>query len=175
MTIPLGHSRVQHVYPSLAPDFDNLVAALPEQQRQLLLQQKQQQPAQKRRTLSTGAAAAAALQPTDAARHLLLALRCLLRWEGRRLQDQELPLLLQLLLFGGRAPAVEGVGESVNLVPVEEDESLNRQLMQGERELLISREVQPRGSLQQRGQGSGEAEGSGGSPAAVVGVKRERE
>ena len=74
-------------------------------------------------------------------RRLLLALQCLLRWEGRRLQDQELPLLLQLLLFGGPARGVDGVVECIDLVSDQEDESLNRQLMQGEDEMLITREV----------------------------------
>ena len=43
---------------------------------------------------------------------------------------------MQLLLFGGPAPAVEGVVECIDLVSDEEDESLNRQLMQGDEELL---------------------------------------
>lgn len=40
--MPLGHSRVQHVYSSLAPGFEQLTAALPQQQHLLLLQQQQQ-------------------------------------------------------------------------------------------------------------------------------------
>lgn len=170
MTVPLGHSRVQHVYASLAPGFDKLVAALPEQQCQLLLAQQQQQPAQKKRKVSSSGSSAAAAgdalsEPSDAATRLLLALRCLLRWEGRRLQEQELPLLLQLLLFGGPAPAVEGVVECVDLVSDEEDESRNRQLVQGEEDMLVTKVVEPKevGS-------SGGASGGGGR----VRVKQER-
>jgi hypothetical protein len=84
MTVPMGKSHVQHVYPALAPGFENLIAALPEQQRQLLLQQQQQQqqPTQKKRKLndsSSTSAAAAACDPTDAAMLLLQALRRLVR------------------------------------------------------------------------------------------------
>ena len=174
MTVPLGHSRVQHVYSSLAPGFEQLTAALPEQQHLLLLQQQQQPPAQKKRKLNNGsasAAAAAAIEPTDAARRLLVALRCLLFWEGRRLQEQQLPLLLQLLLFGGPTPVAEGVVECVDLVSDEEDESLNRQLMQGEDELLIAKEVQPRGQQAS----SREGEGGGGSRGGLGRVRVKRE
>lgn len=113
---------MQRAYPSLVPDFDSLVGVLPRQQRQLLLQQQQQeqQPAQKRRKVSSGGTAG--VEPSDAA-NLLLALRCLLRWEDRQHQEQEKQLLLQLLLFGGPAPEVEGVVECIDLVSDEEDES----------------------------------------------------
>jgi hypothetical protein len=167
---------VQQAYPSLAPGFHSLIAALSEQQRQLLLQQQQQQPAPKRRKLSSGSpatAAAAALEPTDATMRLLLALRCLLRWQNTRRQGEELPLLLHLLLFGGPVPAVEGVVESIDLVSDEEDESLNRQLMRGDAGKLIAREVQPRESLQQQQAGSPEEEGSGGSGSGRARIKQE--
>lgn len=110
------------------------------------------------------------MEPDGAARRLLLALQCLVRWEGMRLQDQELPLLLQLLLFGGPATAVDGVIECIDLVSVEQDASLNRQLLQGEDELLIAREVQPMESLQQAGSRYGEAapEGTGGGDGRAV-------
>jgi hypothetical protein len=148
----MGHSRVQQVCPSLAPGFDNLIAALSEQQQQQL-----QQPAQKKRKVSSRsttaavAAVAAAIEPMDAAKRLLLALRSLVRWWSKGQQEQQLPLLMQLLLFGHPAADVEGVVECIDLVSDGEDESLNRQLMQGEEEVIVTREVQPREQRQRWG------------------------
>ena len=60
------------------------------------------------------------------------------------------------------------------MVSDEEDESLNRQLMRGDADMLIAREVQPREFLQQQQQaGSPEEEGSGGSGSGRARIKRE--
>jgi ankyrin repeat protein len=174
-TIPLGYSSIQHHYPALAPGFHALVANLPKEQRQLLQQQQQrpqQQPAAKKRKLSssnTAAAAAAAeaaaavLEPTDAGRTLLLALRCLRLWESRGRaspQDQARPLLLQLLLFGGPAPADDDkdIAECIELLSDDEQE------LQEGADLVVTREVPPKQQQQAGGGSSGvEAGGDDGS------------
>jgi hypothetical protein len=169
---------VQHVYPSLAPGFEQLTQQLSEAEQQLLREQQQQQPGAKkrRRSSSSSDTATAVLEaPSDAARRLLLAVRCLLCWEGRRLQDQGLPLLLQLLMFGGPAPAADGVVECVDLVSDEEEESLNRQLMEGDAELVVVREVQHKEQQQQAGSGLAAEESIGGSSSSGGGVRVKRE
>jgi hypothetical protein len=62
------------------------------------------------------------------------------------------------------------------LVSDEEDESLNRQLMQGEDELIIARDVQPREQRQGRqgGKGGEAAGGSSGGGCSRGRVRRER-
>mgnify|MGYP001807810047 CR=1 FL=1 len=135
------------------------------------------------------------MEPTDPARRLLLALRSLVRWWGKGQQEQQLPLLLQLLLFGHPAPDVEGVVECFEISSDGEDESLNRQLMQGEEEVIVTRELQPReqgkeevflqgrcslgssGSCAAVGGGAESTAGCGGSNGSGLGrasVKRER-
>jgi hypothetical protein len=162
----LGPSHVERAYPALAPGFKQLVADVENSQQQQQQGNKKRQRSSCEVAIEAAAAAAATEEPSDAARVLLLALRCLLHWEGQLHRQPALPLLLQLLLFGGPAPAVEGVVECIDLAACENDEALNMQLMQQGAELLLVKEVLPKQQQQQQQDGSdssGETGGGGSS------------
>jgi hypothetical protein len=133
-------------------------------------------------TTSTAAIPASAVPQNAASRELLLALRCLHKWEGRMVQQQEPPMLLQVLLLG-KLQGGGGEGEVVEVVDLAADDDREQEQQRQQRlfeesgaDCMVVRVKQgqaaTKGVAAAAGASGGAAEASNGPAAAI---KRERE
>lgn len=129
--VAVKQCRMEVHYPQLAPAILQLRDAVPG-----LLQQQQGKGAK-----------VPALKDSQAAKQLLLVLRCLQEWEKQRSAQPQVPLLLQLLL-GVEADAVQAeVVEVVDLLSDEEDEQVEQQMLASGADMVLTKDVQGKGGI----------------------------
>jgi hypothetical protein len=144
VTVPKPKGRIETQYTAaVSGPVVQMADAVPELSQQQ--QQQQQQPSKKKQKVSEGQGGESSIVQSAAASKLLLVLRCFQLWESRQVQEKELPQLLQLLLHGQpAAAAAEAVIEVVDLVSDDENGQLDRQLLEGGEEVLLTKEVVPK-------------------------------
>lgn len=127
-------------------------------------------------TTSTAGIPSSAVPQNAATRQLLLALRCLQDWEGRMLQHQEAPKLLQLLLLG-KLLGGGGEGEVVEAVDLAAADTREQEL---QRQQQLFEEIGADCMVVHVKEGQAAMQGSAAAGDAVAGgqalaaIKRER-